>query len=503
MGGHQEPSDAIRIEDERQLRAVISELAYLYCSYQKDQVNAPMRLLLERDFKERLDALHRAVGASTSAAQVVGRSMRVEVSRGVVALLGDTADARREAIRERLQAAIASQQASEAKLVKLRRMREESLRRAEEEAAKSKTWIASDVHLGRSDSESEAFFHWLRAIPRRREVVLNGDILDWYIFDDGAKQRPIAERVAGQWKRLWRAIEELRGKECEVHLVPGNHDAFTFYVEAAPEVPWCARLLQKVPELLALRDRTQEHRLSAVCDIHYPFLSLRDREHLLFSHGHYEERYWRVLGGGDDNRLDPVWLISLGVEMAHKHSRFLRRMYLSKPGYESVRQLHDVAVRITSAVVAAWTAAGRRLDSDADEEDLEARVERAMAWYYSANVAGGSDDDADLIRDSLFALAEIGDDREDERLTRRADALRRLLARNPHGVSRTITGGATINMHTRRFRDLAGFRTLVLGHDHKPADGGDTWDIGGFVSPHRTALRGTRLGDIWRDPAER
>ncbi|MEZ5922745.1 MAG: metallophosphoesterase, partial [Parvularculaceae bacterium] len=108
--------------------------------------------------------------------------------------------------------------------------------------------ICSDVHLGTKYAKKNDFYHWLESRRADEKVVLLGDILDCWIFSKYDDEEDLAERVIAEWTELCTALSRLHKQGTEIHYIPGNHDAFVFFIEMADLVPWCQKVMERSQE---------------------------------------------------------------------------------------------------------------------------------------------------------------------------------------------------------------------------------------------------------------
>ncbi|SDZ71407.1 Calcineurin-like phosphoesterase [Variovorax sp. YR266] len=196
--------------------------------------------------------------------------------------------------------------------------------------------VCSDVHLGTKQAGTAPFQAWLKARKAGEEVVLLGDVLDFWLFVRSDKPRDFVNRVAAAWDHLYKQLARLVDRGVNVHYVPGNHDSFAFFVEAAEHVDWARVILDRTPELLAVRDKTAHQRITEVATVHYPFLELKPEEdtRLLLTHGHYNAWGWRMTSGMPEEWSTSVPHVARDIDVSQE-----------RPSSAPVRQRRRVALQ--------------------------------------------------------------------------------------------------------------------------------------------------------------
>lgn len=189
-----------------------------------------------------------------------------------------------------------------------------------------KVVVCSDVHLGTNQSNRDSFYQWLDS-QSGVSIILLGDILDIWIYGKDLDDTSLIKIVSAEWRDLHMHLAAAKERGCEVHIIPGNHDAFIYYIEAAESDPWVATVLRLTPVLKSLRQSIIGAELLSVAQLHYPYyrLSLSGKK-ITLTHGHYSSWGWRMLAGLDGGDIDAdALLVTASVSLAHKYARLLRR----------------------------------------------------------------------------------------------------------------------------------------------------------------------------------
>ncbi len=363
--------------------------------------------------------------------------------------------------------------------------------------------VCSDAHLGRDDSKEYDFLSWLESRRPDETVVLLGDILDFWIYSQNDDQEDLITRIVAKWNKLWDRLNSLRQHNTKIYYVPGNHDAFVFFIEAADHFPWAKAIMDRSEDFQKIRDKTKGKRFSSVIDIVYPFLKLKlpiRNKQILFTHGHYVRWRWRQITGIlEITEIDSSDIISFlttaSIVFAHKHARKFRKLVNEKDWFMRVQRIEDTAISITNAIVCAHEEARKNLVSN-PEITLNI-IDKAIELYFCGN-AKISDEEELRIRDCLLTLSQLQgynvprdmQDVWDETM----DFLNRACGESVH---LDCSGKQTI-LHRTPFRDFQEPDCLMFGHYHKPRDQERMYDIGGFVDNCCTSLAIHKDGSITR-----
>lgn len=366
--------------------------------------------------------------------------------------------------------------------------------------------ICSDVHLGTAASQDKNFYDRLTRVSEGDTVVLLGDILDFWIFDGDDLAGDLVDRIIGEWERLWDSLNQLSNKKgVTIRYVPGNHDAFVFLVEAYqhPELEWCRAILQRSEVFQEISRATLAKRMTHVASIHYPCFEMSlGNGRTLFTHGHYDNWFWRAIAGiPEDAMRDRPHLSTLlttaSIVYAHKHARGLRAIAARWEGLERIHHIEDVAISITNAVVRAYLAAEYQLrGAFTTAEDLCRLIDHALAIYCDdlAQVTSVplTKVEQRKIRDSLKTLGKLhGRQADTDMMTIYSNTNAYL---NSRGAPPNISLNRRVSSHpdgitTDQLSNYCDPDQLVFGHYHNPRMNSPAFDAGGFVLP----LEGTYL----------
>jgi predicted phosphodiesterase len=357
--------------------------------------------------------------------------------------------------------------------------------------------ICSDVHLGTSSAEASSFHDWLRQ-SQARALVLLGDILDLWIFGAGDDSDRLLERVAASWDSLYRAVSAAKERDREICLVPGNHDGFVYFIEAAENDPWAGAVLSHCSELQKLRQMTQHQRLASVCEIHYPCLSIKDGGRTaVLTHGHYAGWGWRLMVGLEESiEFLPPQLAMTAVALAHKNARLLRRLNNERDWLMRVHGVEDTAIAITNGLLLAYDGAREMLERE-DASGLVALLDRAMALYFGSTRSISIEEEL-RIRDSFLALHRSrAHHTENDLLKVREDHTKLLGGRRGDNVTLYPTPGG-IRLRKTPLSEFSRFDELIVGHYHSPRDIEGVHDVGGFVGGIRSSILIMSNGEVSR-----
>lgn len=201
-------------------------------------------------------------------------------------------------------------------------------------------YVCSDIHIGTGASREDYLYSKL--IPQLMPgdtLVLLGDVWDyWFSTFDIA----VGDLAVG-WHTLIQALRDLRTRSIEIIYVPGNHDSFVFYNEwsrqaSAPQ--WLTDLYASRGNFAEVRRQTTDSAsLAEVASIYHPmFIKAFGSTEILFTHGHWGELAWQLVGGDPDdpfNRIDGGWFFNswakvkaAAVAYAYEHPQLMRTLFL-------------------------------------------------------------------------------------------------------------------------------------------------------------------------------
>lgn len=357
--------------------------------------------------------------------------------------------------------------------------------------------VCSDVHLGTGYSNFEGFYKWLRARKEGETVVLLGDILDFWICTRGDKQADLVRRSVAEWKRLWKELAVLRDRGVEIHYVPGNHDGFVFFVEAADQFDWAQAILARSPEFQRIREETADFRLTRVASIDYPCFQMGEQK-VLLTHGHYDDWFWQLFAGVPE--IPPktaVFLTTASVVFLHKHARIARRLNNIKDVLKLLNGLEPTAISITNALLRAYDGACAMAENDPTQ--MAAVIDNAMALHFAGSAPVDEDEEI-KIRTALLSCERLKrESKELPDLRRKTmDFLREAGAAPNYCLPQSPVPGADpiISPLEGYARDDG---VLVIGHHHKPRDSKDCFDVGGFCEENHTTLAILTEGVVYRE----
>ncbi|MCL6714188.1 metallophosphoesterase [Pseudomonas sp. R2.Fl] len=358
--------------------------------------------------------------------------------------------------------------------------------------------IASDVHLGTSASQRESFFEWLKQRKSGEEVVLLGDILDFWIYGKRDTDSILLRRIQIEWVSLWNELNRLKNAGVRFHYVPGNHDAFVWFIEAAPYLKWGPPLMEKTPLFRTLREMTSQCRLSHVASIHYPYLEISVAERaILLTHGHFDTAWDWISHISETGSGCRVAMTTITTSLAHKHSRKLRRLVNEVEWLRRTHGIEDVSIAITNSIIKTYQDIAARFEFEPGK--LIDKIDKAMAVHFG-NPAELSEEDDQHIRDALLYL-------DVQHASRNSDQLQSIYDRTIKGISSSkelnFTIGvskrsATSPLSSKEFRSFHFPDALIVGHHHDPRDEPHVHDTGGFVGKHKTWLAIKPDGSIVR-----
>jgi UDP-2,3-diacylglucosamine pyrophosphatase LpxH len=367
---------------------------------------------------------------------------------------------------------------------------------SDERSKYSTTIVCSDVHLGTTQARREAFFQWLSTYSDTT-IVLLGDILDLWVYSKKLDDNALIELVTAEWKDLWGHLSEAKNRGCHIHFVPGNHDAFVYFIETADHDNWSHAILEKTPLLRAIRDRTRDQSLLAIAELHYPYLRLQIRySTILLTHGHYATWGWRLLMGLEEAcpKLHPA-VASASVVLAHKNARLLRRINNERDWLRRTHQIEDAAISITNAMLSAYE--GSLLLLNNNEQDFVTLIDRATAIYFGAKTDASAVEKL-KIREALLHMT-LNHSRNRMELLSVRDQHLSFLEKSKGGsnVDLVFQDGSALITHTP-FQEFIKFDSFIFGHYHSPRDEEEIHDTGGFVDSIETFLSIDANGRISR-----
>ncbi|MEZ2299380.1 metallophosphoesterase [Variovorax sp. RCC_210] len=356
--------------------------------------------------------------------------------------------------------------------------------------------VCSDIHLGTKSSRRDAFFAWLDQC-RNTTIVLLGDILDLWIYSKSFNDAALARHIVAQWEDLWHKLEAARERSCQIHYVPGNHDAFVYFVESEDQDRWSRNIMSRTPLLRQIAEATQHRRFVSLGDIHYPCLRLRAGESdILFTHGHYADWGWRLMAGRADALTPlPTAVASASVILAHKNAALLRKGNNQMDWLKRTHLIEDTAISITNALLTAYEGAWDMMGRSADE--FTALLDNASALYFGAQTRVSAAERLH-IRQALLQL-RLGEEKRESNLQAVKSAHLRYFTDRLSGSNGRLTmeSGRPL-MSSTALATFAKFDDLVFGHFHDPRDGDRVHDTGGFVDTVETFLSIEADGEVHR-----
>lgn len=359
--------------------------------------------------------------------------------------------------------------------------------------------ICSDVHLGTKASHRKAFFEWLGHC-REMTIVLLGDILDLWIYSSTLDDTALAHHVAAEWKDLWHGLHAaVHERHCLVRYVPGNHDAFVYFIESQTQDEWARSIVGRTPLLQAISDLTAKHRLLTLAEIHYPCLRLQvGVTDLVLTHGHYATWGWRLMAGLDDAITPlPSAVAAACVVLAHKNAAELRQLVNQRDWWlNRTHLLEDTALSITNALLraydGAWDMMGR------SPSDFVALIDSASALYFGAR-SDVSEVERLRIREALLHLHQGNEHKASDLATVKDTHVQYFNDRRTGTNVRLSTDPSLPTLTTQALSAFATFDEFIFGHFHKPRDGDRMHDVGGFVDTAQTSLHIGATGEVRRD----
>jgi UDP-2,3-diacylglucosamine pyrophosphatase LpxH len=334
-------------------------------------------------------------------------------------------------------------------------------------------------------------------------VVLLGDILDFWIFSRFDKRGDLVNRVIAEWVELWEALKKLHESGTTLHYVPGNHDAFVFFVETAEHFPWSRAVMKRSEELQRIRNKTKDRRMAKLATIHYPFLELSiGSQKILFTHGHYSNWGWRQLAGIPEESRDSVlFLTTASIVLAHKHAGLLRRSVNELDWLRRVHGIEDIAISITNAIVQAYDGARQMLKDS--PTDMAKVLDCAQSIYFGGKPAISWQEKL-KIRDALLALSEIQGPHMPEDMQGIRDDTMKYLRQASREQNVHLDFSHQQQALAPRFTQFSAFvepqepDRLVFGHYHNPREADRAYDVGGFVDTSSTFFNIRKDGSIDR-----
>lgn len=322
--------------------------------------------------------------------------------------------------------------------------------------------VCSDVHLGTDKSNRQAFYQWLDS-QSGVEVVLLGDILDMWLYGEGLDDAELVKIVSAEWKDLYTHLVRARSRGCNIHIIPGNHDAFIYYVEAPNNDPWVADVLRLSPILKSLKRAIKGTELLSVAQLHYPCYRMKIAGmSLLFTHGHYSNWGWRLLAGLDDGNLDlDASLVTASVSLAHKHARLLRRINNEWDWLRKTHLIEDTAIAITNAVLSAYHGASELLKGKQGE--LIEIVDKATALYFGGKADVSVVEELNL-RTALLQMVQHRREHSFQLAAIREDHMRFLNQAKRTSNIDLATSDFGIDVTRTALSEYAEFDILIFGH---------------------------------------
>lgn len=360
-----------------------------------------------------------------------------------------------------------------------KRIAEIDERRARDPIDSALAVVISDVHLGVANQSHGPAFYELLAKCKDTKIYLLGDILDLWIYAESLDDAGLAQHLSSHWKELHSNLSKAAERGCEIHYVPGNHDAFVYFVEAAEVDEWSRAILARTPLLLQIQEQVRNHSLLRAADMHYPCWSLdAGAKRILLTHGHYHGQYWRLMVGLEESGSVPDAVLGASIVLAHKHARLLRRANNNLDWLLRTQRIEDVGISITNALLVAYEGALQMAKDKPD--DLVGLVDTAIALYFGTNQAITQDEEL-RIRESLLFMHK-NRERDQSKLESVREGTRRFLKSGGHGSSVTLSLRDNVcEMTAVPLQTFAEFDALVFGHTHAPGHIEDVYNSGGFV----------------------
>jgi len=364
--------------------------------------------------------------------------------------------------------------------------------------------VASDSHLGRRDSRKNAFYECL-AKTDCQLVILNGDILDYWIATD-TKGPSLADVVISEWEKLYSQLQLLQTQGVRTVYVPGNHDYASFLIEGSETLDWCKSLVNRIPLLGNIKRETRNKSLCSVAEIHYPFFLVEApaTNDVLVSHGHYHQ-WWRRITRAistvrRDDPEDPfliaeAQLMGIATATGLKYAPQLRQAFKTLETIGQIQHIQDLAINITAAVAGAFTAAANRFEND--PEELSSIVDEAFVIYLG-NTSNISHGEQARILAAIRCVAEHAtsdNSKELRQCYRRTKAMLKSMGDSAnYAIKKTTLGGHSVQI--RPFHDFLSTKQLIVGHFHKPRSLGDVHDAGSFCENNETFLQISLTGAV-------
>lgn len=361
--------------------------------------------------------------------------------------------------------------------------------------------ICSDIHLGTKASRRQAFYEWLSKC-HDTTIVLLGDILDLWIYSNSFDDMALARHVVAEWKDLWEKMSLAVERNCRIHYVPGNHDAFVYFVESESQEEWSKNIISRTPLLSKIVQLTESNRFLELADVHYPYLKLNvGGSDILFTHGHYSSWGWRLMAGLEDAPTPfPTAVTSASVVLAHKNAALLRKANnMGDWGLNRTHLIEDTAISITNALLIAYEGAQEMMSQS--PSDFIQLIDNASALYFGTRTRVSHADKL-RIREALLYIQRDRHIKESGLEAIKTSHLRYLNNRlSGTNISLSSQSGRT-EIYRNPLSTYAKFDDFVFGHFHDPRDGSHIHDIGGFVDSVETFLSIEDNGEIHRRPLE-
>lgn len=359
-----------------------------------------------------------------------------------------------------------------------------------------KVVICSDIHLGTNASNRAEFYEWLDGLCNVM-VVLLGDILDIWIYGNDLDDDGLVDIVASEWRDLYSHLASAKARGCDIHIVPGNHDAFIYYIEALDNAPWVKKVLNLAPILERVKRATKGSELLSVASLHYPYFKLSiGGKTLLLTHGHYSSWGWRLVAGLDDDALDldPL-LVTVSVAIAHKYTRLLRRVNNEMDWLRRTHLIEDTGISITNAILSAYEGAREMLNKK-DDQLLEV-IDQATALFFKGKAKASAVEELNL-RTALLHMVKHQQEHLHQLQSVR-DEHERFLKRNANTSNVDMhRSGDLVRVDRTPLSEYSTFDTFIFGHFHAPRDAEGIYDSGSFVGSQKSYLKVSSDGSVYR-----
>lgn len=362
-------------------------------------------------------------------------------------------------------------------------------------------FVISDVHLGIEGSKKDNFYQQLDNVQiKGQTIILLGDILDFWIYTkyDNNQMDELVEKVIEEWNELWKKLSELKNRGINIHYVPGNHDAFMFFIEAEDKIEFCKTVMAQLPQFEKIRSAT--NRIKDVASIHYPYYQREIGEKkFLFTHGHYRRWLWKIMTGIYDEYITPEIFLHLtiaSVAFAHKYARRLRQENNIKNNIKEILNAEDMAISITNSVLRASEEARKALVSNpAIALDI---IDQAIKEYFNFVDKEATTKTEQDIRLALKQLIEMqGENMSKDMKEIRSKNIEFLKETRGSSFHIEVTNG---ELTKTTFYDFVNPEPdqFIFGHYHNPRDIENAHDTGGFVDEIITSINIKSDGTTYR-----